>query len=204
MKPAAFAAILAIAIAPSWAQDDGAGDAPDHGVARLSIVQGNVSMRHGDLGELTAAANNVPLVTTDRVETGDGGRAEIQFDFQNMIRLAPSTEVRLSRLEFKNYQVQVAAGTTEFRVLQSNDAQVEISTPTVSIHPLEPGAYRVSVRPDGITEITARAGQAEIYGPRGSEVLTPGQTMDVRGSIDNPEFQMVAAIPMDEFDRWNS
>ena len=37
----------------------------------LSVVQGNVSIRHGDLGELSPAALNVPLVTTDRVVTGD-------------------------------------------------------------------------------------------------------------------------------------
>jgi len=59
------------------------------------------------------------------------------------------------------------------------------------------------VRPDGITEITVRAGQAEIFGPRGSEILAQGQTMEARGSADDPEFQIVAAIPMDDFDRFN-
>src|SRR5580700_5215338 len=122
MKWTALAVILATAMSPAWAQDPNAGDSPDHGVARLSIVQGNVSMRHGDLGELAPAGNNIPLVVTDRVVTGDAGRAEVQFDFTNMIRLAPSSEVRLSELEFKKYQVQVAAGTTEFRVLRDNDA----------------------------------------------------------------------------------
>ena len=35
-------------LAPAWAQDPNAGDAPNHGVARLSYVQGNVGMRHGE------------------------------------------------------------------------------------------------------------------------------------------------------------
>src|SRR5579863_6610564 len=69
------------------------GDA-EHGVARLSLFQGNVSVRHGDAGELTAAAINAPLVTTDRVVTGDVGRAEVQFDAANAIRLGPASEVR--------------------------------------------------------------------------------------------------------------
>ncbi|HEY1754814.1 MAG TPA: DUF6600 domain-containing protein [Bryobacteraceae bacterium] len=203
MKWTALAVILATAMSPAWAQDPNAGDAPDHGVARLSFVQGNVSMRHGDMGELSPVAVNVPLVTTDRVETGDQGFAEIQFDFLNMIRLGNSTEVRLSQLEYKHYQVQIAAGTTTFRVLRDNDAQVEISTPTVSIHPTHAGTYRISVRPDGITEITVRAGQAEIWGPRGSENLAQGQTMQARGSADDPEFQIVSAIPLDDFDKFN-
>ena len=71
MRWTALAVILVAALSPAWAQDPNAGDAPDHGVARLSFVQGNVSMRHGDLGELAPAAVNVPLVTTDRVVTGD-------------------------------------------------------------------------------------------------------------------------------------
>jgi len=203
MKRTAWAVILVAAMAPAWAQDPNAGDAPDHGVARLSLVQGNVSIRHGDLGELAPAAINAPLVTTDRVVTGDQGTAEVQFDFTNMIRLGNSSEVRLSQLEFKRYQVQIAQGTTTFRVLRDNDAQVEISTPTVSVRPVRAGTYRISVRPDGITEITVRGGQAEIFGPRGSETLAQGQTMQARGTADDPEFQIVAAIPMDDFDRFN-
>ena len=121
-----------------------------------------------------------------------------------MIRLGNSTEVRLSQLEFKQYQVQIAAGTTTFRVLRDNDAQVEISTPTVSVRPVRAGTYRISVRPDGITEITVRGGEAEIYGPRGSETLAQGQTMQARGSADDPEFQIIAAIPLDDFDRFNT
>ena len=95
-----LAVILVAAMAPAWAQDPNAGDAPDHGVARLSFVQGNVSIRHGDLGELVPAAMNVPLVTTDRVVTGDTGSAEIQFDFTNMIRLGVSERGALERARF--------------------------------------------------------------------------------------------------------
>ena len=206
MNSKALAVLLAVglvAVTPAWGQDPNAGDSPDHGVARLSYVQGNVSIRHGDMGELAPAAMNAPLVTTDRVVTGDGGTAEVQFDFVNMIRLGISTEVRLSELQYKRYQVQIAQGVTMFRVLRDNDAQVEISTPTVSVRPVQAGSYRIAVRPDGITEITVRGGSAEIYGPRGSEVVSTGQTMLVRGSADDPEFQVVSAIPMDEFDRWN-
>ncbi len=176
----------------------------EHGVARLSLFQGNVSVRHGDAGELTAAAINAPLVTTDRVVTGDVGRAEVQFDAVNMIRMGPASEVRLSELQYKHYQVQIAEGTTVFRVLRDNDAQVEVSTPTVSLRPVRAGTYRIVVRPDGTTQITVRQGAGEIFGPRGSENLAAGQTMEARGTPADPEFQIVAGIPLDEWDRWNA
>jgi hypothetical protein len=191
---------------PPQGQVPQAGDPGDaeHGVARLSLFQGNVSVRHGDAGELTAAAINAPLVATDRVVTGDVGRAEVQFDAMNMIRLGPASEVRLSELQYKSYQVQIAEGTTMFRVLRDNDAQVEISTPTVSLRPLRAGTYRILVRADGTTQITVRQGAGEIFGPRGSEPLAAGQTMEARGTPADPEFMIAAGIPMDEWDRWNA
>ena len=150
--------LVAVALAGTasvWAQQppqqqDDDGNAPEHGVARISLVNGDVSVRRGDSGELSAAALNGPLVVNDHLATGQSGRAEIQFDWGNMIRLGPDTEVRLGELEDRRYLVQIAAGTTTFRVLRDSGADVEISTPTVSVRPAEQGSYRVTVFPDGM------------------------------------------------------
>src|SRR5437660_200557 len=115
--------------APDNGPDDQDADAPDRGVARISYMNGNVSVRRGDSGDLIAAAVNAPLTIGDRIVTGDG-RAEVQFDSANLIRLGPGSEVRLSELQYHHYQIQVAAGTASFRVLRDSDAQVEISTPS--------------------------------------------------------------------------
>ena len=184
-------------------QDDPA-DAAEHGVGRLSLINGSVSVTRGDSGESIPANINEPLLTTDRVITGQGSRAEIQFDPGSMIRLAANTEVRMGDLQYHHYLVQISEGTTLFRVLQDTDARIEISTPSVSVAPLRAGIYRVTVRPDGSSEITVRAGEAELNSPSGSERLPAGQTMYSRGPIDNPEFRSAAAIPFDEWDRWNA
>ena len=203
--------LVAVALAGTasvWAQQppqqqDDDGNAPEHGVARISLLNGDVSVRRGDSGELSAAALNGPLVVNDHLATGQSGRAEIQFDWGNMIRLGPDTEVRLGELEDRRYLVQVAVGTTTFRVLRDSGADVEISTPTVSVRPAEQGSYRVTVFPDGRTEITVRAGHAEIFSPRGTETLAAGRTMEARGTPSDPEFMINAAIPQDDWDRWN-
>ncbi len=188
---------------PPQGQDDPA-DAAEHGVGRLSLINGSVSLTRGDSGESVPASINEPLVTTDRVITGQGSRAEIQFDPGSMIRLAANTEVRMGDLQYHHYLVQISEGTTLFRVLQDTDARIEISTPSVSVAPLRAGIYRVTVRPDGSSEITVRAGEAELNSPSGSERLPAGQTMYSRGPVDNPEFRSAAAIPFDEWDRWNA
>jgi ferric-dicitrate binding protein FerR (iron transport regulator) len=167
-------------------------------------MQGNVSVRRGDAGEMVAAVMNAPIGVSDRLMTGEGARAEVQLDWSNMLRLAPSTEVRFSELQDKQYQIQIATGMVTFRVLRDTNALAEISTPNVSIRPLKKGVYRIWVRPDGTTQVTVRSGEAEIFSPKGTEHLQAGRTMEARGSSADPEFQVVAAIQLDEWDRWNS
>ena len=51
--------------------------------------------------------------------------------------------------------------------------------------------------------MTARAGEVEVFTPRGSQWVNAGQTMMARGTTADPEFQIVNAIPGDDWDRWN-
>ncbi len=90
-----------------------------------------------------------------------------------------------------------------FRVLRDSNAQVEISTPSVSVRPVQQGTYRITVREDGTAEISVRAGEAEIFTPQGSERLTAGRTMLARGTASDPEFQVAGAVAYDDWDRWN-
>ncbi|MGH9657356.1 MAG: DUF6600 domain-containing protein, partial [Bryobacteraceae bacterium] len=188
-----------VVLLPMWA-DTGS---ENRGVARVSILNGDVSVRRGDSGDWVAAALNAPLVANDRVLTGPGSRAEVQFDHANMIRMASNAELRLAELGYRRYLLQIARGNTTFRVLRSSEADVEISTPAISVRPLKKGIYRIFVREDGSTEITVRSGEAEIFTPRGTEKLRSGHTMIVRGTASDPEFQTTRAFAEDDWDRWN-
>jgi hypothetical protein len=166
-------------------------------------MNGDVSVRRGDSGEVVAAALNAPVVVEDQLLTGPDSRAEVQLDWANMVRLASMSEVRFSELENQHYQLQVARGMVTFRVLRDSNAQVEISTPSVSVRPMQQGTYRITVREDGTAEISVRAGEAEIFTPQGSERLPVGQTMLARGTASDPEFQVSRAVAYDDWDRWN-
>jgi hypothetical protein len=173
------------------------------GVARISLINGDVSVRRGDSGDWVAAALNAPLVVEDGLLTGAGSRAELQFDSANMIRLSAGSEVRLADLEANRYLVRVASGLVTFRVERDSETQVEISTPSVSVRPLKKGSYRIMVREDGESEITVRSGEADVFTPQGSERLKSGRTLLARGSASDPEYQVVNAIAKDSWDSWN-
>ena len=201
LVPLAF--ILCLASASLRADDPDGQYETGRAVARISVLNGDVSVRRGDSGDVTAAALNAPLMADDRLLTGSSARAEVQLDSANMLRIGPNSEVRFSGMDVKNFQIQVGAGTVTFRVLRPSQAQTEIDTASVAVRPLNQGVYRVTVREDGSSEITVRSGELEIYSSSGSERLVAGQTMNARGSAADAEFQIVQAIPYDNWDRWN-
>ena len=198
--------------APEFNQSEGPqGQAADqidpedrsHGVARIGLLNGDVSVRRGDSGDQVAAAINAPLLAPDALVVGPASRAEIQFDTANRVRLASDTEVRLSVLTADHFQIQIARGTMTWAVLGEGSAQGEVATPSIAVHPLGRGSYRISVLPDGTTQVTVRSGALEVSTPRGVERLSAGQSMLARGPVENPEFQTVGAIGRDEWDTFN-
>jgi hypothetical protein len=185
---------------PVRAQDP---DDMQRGVARISLMNGEVSVRRGDSGEWVAGVINAPLLSDDRISTGPNSRAEVQFDAANILRIGGNAEVRLTQLEVSRYQMEIAHGTVTFRVLRPSSANVEVDTPSVSVRPSKQGVYRITVNDAQESEVTARAGEVEVFTPRGSQWINAGQTMMARGTAADPEFQIENAIPGDDWDRWN-
>src|ERR1039458_7535240 len=195
------AALLSAGVlTPVRAQDP---DDLKRGVARISLMNGDISVRRGYSADWVAGVVNAPLLTADQISTGPNSRAEVQFDSANMLRVGGNAEIHLAQLEDRRYQLELARGTVTFRVLRASDANVEVDTPSVSVRPSRQGSYRVTVKDTGETEVTVRAGDVEVFTPRGSQWVNTGQTMGARGATADPEFQIVAAVAPDDWGRWN-
>src|SRR5579884_421933 len=106
---------------------------PAHGVARISIISGDVSVGRGPSNELSAAALNAPLMSQDRLLTAPDGRAELQLDRENILRVGGSSEVRFNDLEYGRYQIQLATGTVTLTLFGQTRTQGEIDTPSISV-----------------------------------------------------------------------
>ena len=178
-------------------------DQPGQPVARLSVINGDVSVRRGDSGDWVAAVVNAPLLTGDAVSVAPNGRAELQLDNAGFVRIGGESEVRISDLQNGRSQIQIARGLITWHSLRDSGMQSEISTPVVAVHPQRLAEVRVEVGPDGSTRITVRHGDAEVASPRGTERVHEGSMMMVRGSADDPEYQIVNAPLHDGWDGWN-
>ncbi len=187
-------------------QDPDPQDQPGQPVARLGVINGDASVRRGDSGEWVAAAMNAPLMAGDSVSVAPNGSAEMQLDFADFLRIGGDSEIRISQLDNGRQQVQVSRGLITWRVLRDSNGsntQSEISTPAVAVHPLRLSEVRVEVAADGATRIIVRRGDAEVATQRGTERVHEGNMMLVRGSADDPEYQVVNAPQKDGWDGFN-
>ena len=162
-------------------------------MARISLINGEVSVRRGDSGDWVAGVINAPLLTDDYVATGPNSRAEIEFDANNVLRIGANAELRLTQLEYARNQMELAHGVVTFRMLRPSEGNIELDTPSLSVRPSRPGSFRVSVNEAGETQVTARNGDVEVFTPRGSQWVRNGQSLMARGASSDAEFQVVAA-----------
>jgi len=183
---------------------DQGGQTPHTSVARLSFLQGPVSTQRGDSGDWSAATLNTPVVPGDRVSTGENGRAELQLDFANIVRLDANTVIRITDLSDGSMQIEVAQGLVSFTSFKDASAVVEIDTSNLAIHPWRDGSYRIQVTPDGLTLVAVRRGQAEVGTADGSTTIRAGQLITVQGDSHSAQYQIAAAPARDGFDHWSA
>ena len=200
---AALAALMLVsltvlAVQPALGQEEQQGqgqEEPTTGVARVSLVHGDVTSMRGDSGDWVAATVNAPLVRGDKITTGDSSQVEIQLDYANVLRLAPRTEATIADLTRSRIQIQVAQGVANFSVLKGSEAEAEIDTPNMAVRPLAEGAYRIVVNSPTETQLIVRQGQAEVSNPDGSTRVESGRMISVK--IEEP------ANHMTEDARWD-
>jgi FecR protein len=176
------------------------------GVARVSLIQGDVATQRGDTGDWAAAALNQPLVAGDKISTGDNSKAELQLDHANVLRLSDNSQAKiatLERVQNQRVQVQIWHGLAYYTVFKDSEAEVEIDTPNAAIRPTsKDGVYRIEVT--GFeTQVIVRAGAVDMATPQGSARVEMGQGATVRGTAQEAGNVLGGAPAMDRWDSWN-
>jgi len=202
MKRRHLSALMVLLLGLFWGATQATAEEPAPGVARISLIHGDVSTQRGDSGDWVAATLNAPVVRSDRISTGARSRTEVELDYANILRLDQSTEATIADLTRSRMQVQVAQGMINYTVLKGSETQAEIDTPNVAVQPLSEGSYRIQVDSNSQTEVIVRKGEAQVSTPQGSTTVKKGQVITIRGT-DNPEYQSAEAPAKDEWDRWN-
>jgi hypothetical protein len=152
----------------AWGQDQDE-DGPALGVARVSLINGDVTTRRGDSGDWIEAEVNLPLVEGDSVATGRASRAEVQLDHSNLLRLHEESRLNLAELANRRFRVQLEQGMVTYSELRGGESDIDIETALVAVRPRKRGQYRVEVFGDQRVIVTVREGEAEIASADGIE-----------------------------------
>ena len=179
------------------------------GVARISLIQGDVSTQRGDTGDWAAAALNEPLVGGDSISTGDNSKAELQLDQGNILRLGNNSQAKIATVgrvqnQRAQIQVQIGQGLAYYTIFKDSEAEVEIDTPNAAIRPTsKAGVYRIEVTGFN-TQVIVRAGAVDMATPEASARVEMGQDATVRGTNRKAGCVLGGAPAMDSWDSWNT
>ncbi len=192
-SPPASASVEAGAEAPSQVPAEGAPSLdsqsaaavhdPPSRVARLSVLNGNVSTEPASANTFVAGEVNDVLTTGDRVYTdAAGGAAELEAG-QLALRLGAGTDLSVSALTDTVAQFGVASGAVHLRSFNLvADTEVELDSPDAAVTVLDPGDVRVDVDAAAhTTTVSVLTGRVQVDSPGATQILTAGQRIRLHG-----------------------
>lgn len=211
MAPTVYRRIAALTLSLVWgvaltsahAQESDLSDVdPPERAARLSYIEGDVSMQPEGEQEWAPAILNRPLTTGDKVWTERGARAEIEVGPAD-VRLDSDTGFSFLNVDDDTVQMRMTAGVLNVSVRDLDDQEhIEIDTPNVAVILLRAGSYRVEVNDAGDrTVVKVTEGAADATGSGQDAVVHAGQAVTFTG-VDEVVAQLDRLGPADEFDDW--
>ena len=173
-------------------------------MARVSLINGDVTSMRGDSGDWVASNCQC---------TGSQRRQRWQLDAppapnSSLITRTFCASAKTARRVLpisarKRIQVQLSQGVVSLTVLKGNEADVEIDTPNVAVRPTKEGRYRIQVNEQGETEVIVRKGEAEVFTSEGSTRVKKNAMAVIRGTKDSAEYRVTDAPGRDDWDEWN-
>jgi hypothetical protein len=187
---------------PSAASD--ANDPPTR-VARISYVDGSVSLQPGGQGDWGNAARNRPMTIGDKIWTDKDSRAELQTGVVS-IHLGSMTALSFLNLDQAITQMRLAEGSINFRVKEIREGDTyEVDTPNLAFTITQAGAFRIDVNENGDnTGITVIRGAGQVTASGKTYDLQAGQRGIYSGTDNVESTVMPQAPPADGLDQWAS
>ena len=176
---------------------------PPSRVARISYIEGSVSLQPGGEGEWGSAAKNRPVTVGDKLWADKDSRVELQAG-EASIHLGGMTALSFLNLDQNIIQMRLAEGSANFRVRELREGDLyEVDTPNAAFTVKQAGAFRVDVSENGDgTRVTVIRGEGEVTAGGKTYEVHSGERADFNGSDNNIEYSVNQAPGPDGFDRW--
>jgi hypothetical protein len=177
------------------------GDPPTR-VARVSYVDGSVSLQPGGTGDWGSAAKNRPVTIGDKIWSDKDSRAELQAG-QAAIHLGSMTALSFLNLDENIIQMRLAEGSINFRVRDLRQGDLyEVDAPNLAFTIKQAGAFRIDVNENGdSSRVTAIRGEGEVTAGGKTYDIHAGESAEFNGT-DNIQYSVAQAPGPDGLDKW--
>jgi len=176
---------------------------PPSRVARISVIDGSVSLQPGGTGDWRNAMKNRPVTIGDKLWVDNASRAELEAG-EASLHLGEMTALSFLNLNEGITQMRLAEGKLNFRVRELRQGDVyEVDTPNLAFTVREAGAFRIDVNENGdFTSVTVLRGKGEIAANNQSYPVNASERADVTGTGSEVKYASSKALDMDALDRW--
>jgi len=185
----------------SQAQADEEKDPPTR-VARISYVDGSVSLQPGGQGDWGSAAKNRPVTIGDKIWVDKDSRAELQAGTA-AIHLGSMTALSFLNLDQGITQMRLAEGSINFRVSELREGDLyEVDAPNLAFTVKQAGAFRIDVSENGDSaRVTVIRGEGEVTAGGKTYEVHPGERGEFTGT-DRIDYVIQKAPGPDGLDSW--
>jgi len=175
---------------------------PPTRVARISFVEGSVSLQPGGQGDWGSAALNRPMTTGDKMWVDKDSRAELQTGAV-AIHLGSMTALSFLNLDQGITQVRLAEGSVNFRVIELREGDLcEVDAPNLAFTVKQAGAFRIDVNETGdASRVTVIRGEGEVTAGGKTYPVNAGERAEFTGA-DNIDSSISKAPGPDGLDSW--
>ena len=177
---------------------------PPTRVARISFVDGSVSLQPGGEGDWGSAARNRPMTIGDKIWADKDSRAELQAGTVS-IHIGSMTALSFLNLDQGVTQMRLAEGSINFRVSELREGDVnEVDAPNMAFIVKQAGAFRIDVTENGDgSRVTVIRGEGEVTAGGKTYPIHAGERAEFNGT-DTVEYNIDKAPGPDGLDRWAS
>jgi hypothetical protein len=207
-----FAGFVVFLVFAAWSLKARADDAPAHRAARLSFLQGDVTVDHLDNTSGDPAQINMPLAEGARLTTGEDGQAEVEFEDGSVVRLTPNSSLGLSILSVdpaENFHTQMTVlhGLVYAELRASSKYFYVVDAGGELVSPVANARIRINLDQPPAT-VSVFDGAVQVEHPRTPQA--DGYKKDVRAgesltgdASDSSQYSVSQNVEQDSWDEWN-
>jgi hypothetical protein len=196
----------------AWTLNARADDAPPQRAARLSYLQGNVTVDHMDNTAGDPAQINMPVLEGSRLTTGEDGQAEVEFEDGSVVRVTPNSSVGLNELSVDasgnfHTQLTVLHGLVYAELRAAAKFSYSVNADGEVISPVANASMRINLDEPPVT-VSVLDGTVHIEHAISPE--TNGYKTDVHAgealtgdASDGGRYFLLQSIEPESWDQWN-